>query len=86
MAQPEIVFRHGCCSASIFNNEYKRGDETFSVRNVNFQRAYRDNKGAWQHTNSLKVNDLPKAVLVLNKAYEYMTSNGQAEAETEEEG
>ena len=33
--------------------------------------------------NSLGVNDIPKAVLVLNKAYEYLTSHGRAEAELE---
>ncbi len=83
MAQPEITFRHGPCSASVFENEYRRGDESFSVRTVSFQRSYLDKEGNWQRTNSLKVNDIPKAVLVLNKAYEFLTSNGQAEAEND---
>ena len=30
---------------------------------------------------SLKVNDIPKAVLFLNKAYEYLTSNGHVDVE-----
>ena len=81
MAQPEITFRHGLCSASIFENEYKRGEESFTVRTVSFQRSYLDKEGNWQRTNSLKVNDIPKAVLVLNKAYEFLTSNSQAEAD-----
>lgn len=81
MAQPEITFRHGSCSASVFENEYNRGEETFSVRTVSFQRSYRDKQGEWQRTSSLHVNDIPKAILVLNKAYEYLTSNGQAEVE-----
>ncbi len=83
MAQPEITFRHGACSASIFQKDYQRGEESFSVRNVSFQRRYRDKNGDWQTTNSLNVNDIPKAVVVLNKAYEYLTSNGHAEAEVE---
>ena len=81
MAQPEITFRHGPCSASIFENEYTRGGESFTVRTVSFQRSYLDKEGTWQRTNSLKVNDIPKAVLVLNKAYEFLTSTNQAEAE-----
>ena len=81
MAQPEITFRHGPCSASIFENEYTRGGESFTVRKVSFQRSYLDKEGTWQTTNSLRVNDIPKAVLVLNKAYEFLTSTGQAEAE-----
>ena len=84
MAQPEITFRHGLCSASIFENEYKRGEEAFTVRTVSFQRSYLDREGNWQTTNSLKVNDIPKAVLVLNKAYEFSTSNSQAEAEADD--
>ena len=82
MAQPEITFRHGLCSASVFMNEYAREDETFQIRNVSFQRRYRDNEGEWKTSGSLRVNDIPKAVLVLNKAYEFLTSNGNA-AETE---
>ncbi|MCY3868773.1 MAG: hypothetical protein OXG87_04395 [Gemmatimonadetes bacterium] len=84
MAQPEITFRHGLCSASIFENEYKRGEESFTVRTVSFQRSYLDKEGNWQSTNSLKVNDIPKAVLVLNKAYEFLTSNSQVEAEADD--
>ena len=83
MAQPEITFRHGLCSASIFENEYKRGEESFTARTVSFQRSYLDKEGNWQRTNSLKVNDIP-AVLVLNKAYEFLTSNSQAEAEADD--
>lgn len=83
MAQPAITFRHGPCSTSIFENEYKRGEESFTLRTVSFQRSYLDKEGNWQTTNSLKVNDIPKAVLVLNKAYEFLTSNSQIEAHNE---
>ena len=75
MSQPEITFRHGACSASVFANEYVRGEETFTVRTVAFQRRYRDKDGQWQSTSSLGVNDIPKAVLVLQKTFEYLTSN-----------
>ena len=75
MPQPEIVFRHGPCSAAIFVNEYQRGEQTFTVRTVAFQKRYRDAKGEWQATSSLHVNDIPKAVLVLQKSFEYLTSN-----------
>lgn len=83
MSQPEITFRHGQCTASVFENEYERGDRKFSVRNVVFQRRYIDKDGEWQTTNSLKVNDIPKAVLVLNRAYEFLTSTPAIEEETE---
>ena len=66
MSQPEITFRHSPCSASVFVNEYERGEEKFTVRSVVFQRRYQDRNGEWQATNSLKVNDIPKATLVLS--------------------
>lgn len=82
VSQPVITFRHGACSASVFENEYQRDDETFTVRTVSFQRRYLDKEGVWQTTNSLKIHDIPKAVLVLNKCYEFLTSNaGQDEEE-----
>ncbi|MCY3682326.1 MAG: hypothetical protein OXH16_13070 [Gemmatimonadetes bacterium] len=79
MSQPEITFRHGLCSASIYENEYTRGEEKFTVRTVTFQRSYLDKDGNWQTTNSLKVNDIPKAILVLQKSYEFLTSNSMAD-------
>ena len=84
MSSPEITFRHGPCSASVFVNEYERGEEKFTVRTVSFQRRYRDKDGAWQSTNSLRVNDIPKANLVLAKAYEFLTSNSAGEQDHEE--
>ena len=77
MSQPEITFRHGPCSASIFMNEYDRGGETFTYRTVSFQKRYQDRNGDWQASSNLGVNDIPKACLVLQKAYEFLTSNAQ---------
>ena len=85
MPQPEITFRHGLCSASIFEQEFERGEEKFTVRTVSFQRSYLDKDGNWQTTNSLKVNDIPKAQLVLGKAYEFLTSNSFADLGTDGE-
>ena len=79
MPQPEITFRHGLCSASIWEQDFDRDGEKLTVRTVSFQRSYLDKEGNWQQTNSLKVNDIPKAVLVLNKAYEFLTSNSFAD-------
>ena len=84
MGQPDIVFKHGSCNAAVFSKEVTRGDRTFQSRSVSFQKSYRDKNGEWQTTSYLDVNDLPKAVLVLNKAFDYLTSNGHREVEEEE--
>lgn len=84
MSQPEITFRHGPCSASVFENEYHRDGEKFTIRRVSFQRRYRDKDGQWQTTTSLKINDIPKAILVLQKAFEFLSANTTCDGEEEE--
>ncbi len=83
MSQPDIVFRHGACHAAIFSKEVTRGERDFRVHSVLFQKRYRDKNGEWQTSAYLDVNDLPKANLVLSKAYDYMTSNGFRDGEEE---
>jgi len=83
MSQPEITFRHGPCSASVFENEYERGEEKFTVRRVAFQRRYIDKDGNWQTTSSLRVNDIPKAILVLQKTFEFLTTSAQQDDDEE---
>ena len=85
MAQPDIVFKHGRCSAAVFSKEITRGEKTFQAKSVSFQKRYLDKNGEWQTSSYLDVNDVPKAVLVLNKAYDYMTSNGHRDAEEDEQ-
>ena len=84
MAQPDIVFKHGACHAAVFSKEVTHGERTFQARSVSFQKRYRDKNGEWQTSSYLDVNDLPKAVLVLQKAFDYLTSGGQREEGGEE--
>lgn len=83
LSPPEIIFKHGRCCAAIFAKEIRRGDKKFLVRNVSFQKHYRDRNGEWQSTSTLDVNDIPKAVLVLSKAYDYLTSGDHRDEEKE---
>ena len=74
MAQPEKKFKCGACSASVFVNEVKTADGMVPTKTVSLQRAYKDKDGNFQHTTSFKDNDIPKAVLALTKAYDYLVS------------
>ena len=40
--------------------------------NVTLRKSYRDAEGKWQHTHTLKTDDLPAAVLALQKVYEWL--------------
>ncbi len=77
--KPEKVFQHGALKAAIFANEHEKGGQSFTVRRVSFQKLYRDKEGALKTTNSLEVNDLPKAILVLQKAFDYLTLRHEPE-------
>ncbi|MDI6855877.1 MAG: hypothetical protein QMD21_03725 [Candidatus Thermoplasmatota archaeon] len=63
---PEHV-RVGGIDVTIWEND---GGTRGSFKNVTIQRSYKDKNGKWQKTGSLKVNDIPKAILALQIAYE----------------
>lgn len=75
---PEKTFRAGAISATVWNNMTEKNGETVTYNTVTFERSYKDDSGAWKTTNSLRTNDLPKAALVLQKAYEHLALAEQA--------
>ena len=82
---PEKKFRASPISATIWSNEVTSTDGEAKVfRTINLERTYKDREGNWKKTNSLRVNDLPKAILVLNKAYEFISIKEEGDAISEE--
>lgn len=77
--KPEVSFRAGGISASVWNNpgKSKTGEEVV-FNTISLQRTYKDKAGEWKHTSSMRINDLPKAALVLRKAYEHIVLKGSA--------
>ena len=72
--KPEKKIRSGSVTATIWKNSAARPDgSTGEYYTISLERSYKDKSGQWANTNSLRTNDLPKAVLVLNKAYEFLT-------------
>ena len=70
---PEKKFSTGAINATVWHNEGKsKTGESTEYQTITLQRSYQDKEGKWQTTSSLRLNDLPKAVLVLQKAYEYV--------------
>ncbi|KYK25749.1 hypothetical protein AYK26_01910 [Euryarchaeota archaeon SM23-78] len=83
--KPIKKFKAGAISATIWENQGKnKQGESISYNSISFDRNYKDANDEWQTTNSLRMSDLPKAALVLNKAYEFLALN-RPEAETEAE-
>lgn len=74
MPKPEKKFQSGGIEASIFENEIQQNGKTSKIKKVAFQKRFKGKDG-WQTTYSLDTNDIPKAILVLSKAFEYLVLN-----------
>lgn len=81
MPKPEKRFHCGAVEASIFENETQQNGKPLKIKKVAFQKRYKSSDGSWKSTNSLDVNDLPKAILALSKAYEYLVLAPEASEE-----
>ena len=72
MSKPETVFKIGAVRASIFRNIIEKAGKSIPLPKVVIEVRYKDKTGQWKGTNSLSINDLPKAILALQKAFEYL--------------
>ncbi len=73
--QPERKFKAGAISATIWKNSSEKGEYS----SIQLDRVYKDKDNNWKRTNSFNENDLPKAIFVLNKAYEYLMGGEKEE-------
>lgn len=71
--KPIRTFKAGAIKASVFENlTLVKGIET-KMYNVVVSKIYKDNADNWKSTNSFSVfYELPKVILVLKKAYEFV--------------
>lgn len=74
MTKPIEKFQYGAVSCAVWKNEHKVNGKLIVSISVTIDRAYKDKEGEWKHTDFLGVNDIPKAILALNEAYQYMVS------------
>jgi len=79
MSKPETVFKVGAVRASIFRNTVERNGQSIPLPKVVIEVRYKDKTGQWNGTNSLSLNDLPKAILALQKAFEYLMEHKEPE-------
>ena len=72
MSKPETVFKVGAVRAAVFRNTIEKNGQSIQLPKVVIEVRYKDKTGQWNGTNSLSINDLPKAILALQKAFEYL--------------
>ncbi|MFW5983526.1 MAG: hypothetical protein ACOCQ4_03410, partial [bacterium] len=63
---PLKSFKAGPIRATIWENPTNKGDFT-TFKSVSLDRVYKDKNGQWQKSTVLRMGDLPKASVVLNK-------------------
>lgn len=80
---PAKSFRSGAMNVAIWENEVVGNNgEPAVFKTVTFERRYKDKQtGEWKTSTGLRINDLPKASLLLSKAYEYLVLTGADEEE-----
>lgn len=79
--KPEKVFKVGAVRASVFNNTIQRDGKDVVLSKVVLEVRYKDKAGEWKGTNSLSLNEMPKAILALQMAYEWLTTGRDWPAE-----
>ena len=78
MSKPETVFKIGAVRASVFQNIIEKNGQSIKLPKVVIEVRYKDKTtNQWKGTNSMSINDIPKAILALQKAFEYLTDKKQ---------
>ena len=67
--EPVKKIKIGGIEVAVWQNTSKEGNNFFTTT---MERNYKDGE-EWKKTSSLRDNDLPKAVLALQKAYEFVS-------------
>jgi len=80
-SKPEKVFKCGAVRASVFNNTIQQGGKEIKLSKVVLEVRYKDKSGEWKGTNSLSVNEVPKAILAMQMAYQWLTTGRDWPAE-----
>jgi hypothetical protein len=79
---PEKKFRAGAVCATIWKNDRQRATgESFSYHTIALERSYKDKEGNWKSAGSMRLQDLPKAALVLQEAYRHLVLSGTSTEE-----
>lgn len=70
--KPVKTYRAGACSASVFANDIKTEGVARTFLTVAFSCRYHDDAtGEWKDATSMTANELARAIVVLQKAYEH---------------
>jgi hypothetical protein len=70
---PEKIIMVGPCRVSIFRNICIKDGKEIEIPKALLEVRYKDKQGKWKGTHSLSLHEIPKAILAMEKAFEYLT-------------
>jgi hypothetical protein len=76
--KPIANFKVGAVRAAIWKNQRQNENgNSFESVKVVLDRTYKDRSGNYSSTHSLDANDIPKAILALMRAYEWLMGSSE---------
>ena len=72
--RPIKTFKAGGVCASVFKNEQQSEGSSYPVYRVVLDRTYKAQDGSWKSTNGYGAYDIAKAMVVLQKAFDFIVS------------
>jgi hypothetical protein len=72
---PEKIIMVGSCRVSIFRNLVWKDGQEIQIPKVILEVRFKDKNGRWRGTSGVGLRELPKAILALQKAFEYLTDH-----------
>ena len=80
-SKPIKDFRSGNIQASIWRNEVDKDGHTVVRHSVRIQKQFRNDDGDYQETTYYFRDDIPRLILVAQKAFEFISLSESKEAE-----
>ena len=84
MTKPIKKYKAGSIESSVWLNEREVNGDKVEFKTISLRKSWKDEKNVWRDaTINMRRNDIPKAILVLQKAQEelLLTSNEEDENE-----
>ena len=79
--KPIKDFRSGSIQASVWQNEVEDKDKTVVRHSVRIQKRFKNKEDEYENTNYYFRDDLPKLILVAQKAFEFISLTESKDAE-----
>ena len=80
-SKPIKDFRAGNIQASVWKNEVEKDGQTVVRHSVRIQKQFKNEDGDYQETPYYFRDDLPRLILITQKAFEFITLKESKDAE-----